>query len=231
VSEHAPIADHDAAALDRYFALTGERSTTGSTLERAKVFGEAAIADAEDKRARNNVLRRQLAAQGESLAALPWNLLELTARPMAETRPEPSYEPDYLSSALQAFVSRRLERMARAGEAESVLVLQVYFGSIGNNFAVGYTDEQSGRPVAPLPRVFSLLHVVPNGRKLLERAQPLLAPGLQSLSEYARMRSHASHRERGAYKHLREVFARAESEALQLYRAAGAAWNAATGGP
>ncbi|HMI91878.1 MAG TPA: hypothetical protein VK509_10970, partial [Polyangiales bacterium] len=185
MNEHSPITGEDASALDRYFSIASESSTTGSTLERAKNFGVAAIEDTDDKRARNAAMRRELIREGAPIASMPWDLVPLTARPTAETRPEPSYEPDYLSSALQAFVSRRLKRMAQLSGAEHVQVLQVYFGPIGNHYAVGFTDEDTGRPVAPLPRVFALLHVAPSGRKLLEKAHGLLAPSRFEQSGYA----------------------------------------------
>jgi len=234
VNEHAPIPLYEAAQLEEYFSLATESSTAGPTLERARAFGVAATEARVEHAQRNAAARRAAIAGGASAAALPWDLEPLTAQMTVEDPllygPEGRYEVDYGRSALQAFVSRRLGRMMSAGRSDGVVVLRTYFGIEGNHFAVGFTSESTGRPVAPLPRVFALLHLVPSGRRILERGQALLSPGVQSLSEYARMRVHVQDRGRGLYSGLRGLFAAGEIEIAALWRAAGEAWNAARGG-
>lgn len=238
MSEHAPISDGDAAALDRFFKRSVKRSTTGMILERGAAFGLAAREDKEEKGMRNTALRRQAAAQGLPVAALPWDLDPETAVPTSETQ---SYDPNKIpswtnfdTSAEQAFVTRRLERLAHQGLHHAVEVIEIYFGPIGHHFAVGFTDEEpplgTGRPVAPLPRVFCLMHLVPAGKLLLQKAAGELAPSKFERAGYVQMRSHCTFRHDRRYRSYRELFHTAELQSREVFEAVGQAWNAATGG-
>lgn len=245
MNEHAPISILDATDLDRFFSRAGESSIAGITLEKAALFNllpEYTTNKAGEKlyfkrsyawptepvlsKPDGNGKQHRIGTREAASARYSSHANKGGKKPEAEDSKDP-----FAVIESQAITSRRLRRMMENGDTPLVIVLQVYFGPVGNNYAVSYSSEVGQSTIAALPRVFSLMHVVPAGQELLQRAQVVIAKGPYAhLSEYARMRVHCVDRGRQAYRPFRELFGKAEREAELLYRAAGEAWNAAVRG-
>ena len=248
MNEHEPIGIGDAIDLDRFFSHAGESSVSGMNFDRAALLN-LLPEFTRNKAGEKLHLKRRFAQPREPVYGPPdaqgrrptiGTRVALTARygtgankggkdPEKVVGPEEDF--DRVES--HAITTRRLRRMMENGDTNLVVVLQVYFGPIGNNYAVGYMSEEGrgrSQPVSALPRVFSLVHVVPAGQRLLESAQSLLAPSMQGLSEYARMRVHCTDRGLQMYRQHRDLFAQAEREAEELFHHAAEAWNAAARG-
>lgn len=223
MSEHAPISDYDAAAIELFLTTSAARqhSGGGGVLEHLQTVGVAALEDYQAKRQQNSAMRSALVEMGYSSASLPWDLMAITAKPTADDEGAGrSYvEPSFQDEIRRALVSRCRERMSARGRYGHWLVLETYFGHIGRQY-----EEQ------PLPRVFSLLHLVTPGRDFLAATQHLLAPSSRGLPAPDRMRSHCRFRDDSKYEPHAETFARAEIAVDRLFRESAEAWNDARQG-
>jgi hypothetical protein len=199
------------------------RSSSGGVLDHLQTVGVSALEDRQARALLNRAVRRELVEAGHSSASLPWDLHPVSAKPRpggGDSEGQGYVEPSFHDEATRAFVSRRFRGMNAAGGAVHVRVIECYFGELGTRYAE-----------TPLPRAFSLLHVVPSGRRLLEQAQSLLrAPGLRALPAPDRMRHHCRTWDDVLYAQHNELRAAAQLEADRAFAAAAMAWNQARAG-
>ncbi len=181
------LSDEDGEALENFLSYASEPSIVGLALERAALFRFTSERDEH-----GNHLPRSFAMPTEPvmssdgkhrIGTRPVPVMHVKAESPAtryrweQDGSEPSFEPSMEEAETRAFVSLRFKRMANAGNSFAVEALSIHRGAIGHYFSVGAINEDTGRPVVELPRLYSLLHVVPSGRQLLELApRPGIAP-------------------------------------------------------
>jgi hypothetical protein len=163
MSAHSPISDYHARAIDHYLSLSVAGSSAGPTLDRAALYMLTSDKDEHAKHIPRSFALPREPVYGSSGQVIG-KRIALDARITAETKPAPTYEPNFDSSVMRALVSRRFERMAHAGLWHELHTLAIYFGVPGHTF-------DPGGKAPRLPRVWSLLHVTPAGVEVLQREQ------------------------------------------------------------
>ena len=250
MSEHAPISDYDAAAIELFLMTEGaqQRSPSGGEIEWLQTYGVAALEDYENKRAANAQLRRELqdgerfrrellglhltgderTIRAERMAAVEHLAgRSIAAQPWNLLEPtalpgpnEGPYGDAYREPGFAAEEKRALASRRRRRMAEQ--------GRYGLWLVLETYFGAVGRRFdeASLPRVYALLHLVKPGRDLLEAAQPLLK---RNGAAPDRMRWLCLVIDHETYAPHRELFERACLAGDRLYREAAQAWLAAKG--
>jgi hypothetical protein len=224
--------------LERWFCYGGGAvHSAGGAVEDA---GPIVRAVREHRRDHNRRVRELHAAMRERGRAPkpsdPWDPIPITAQPTSpRTARQPSYELDEAQLIESGRVRRRLDQLQPIDAG----TLGVVFGVIGSRYAAGdqpadeLAAERRRRKNAQaddwgqLPRVYSLVHALPVGRELFERADPLLG---RELPAAERMRLHLLLRHRAPYAPLQELIERALLAAELRFATAADAWNATASG-